>query len=116
MRRLLALRGGLPGARSKKTLIRTDGTEELLPSKIDRVKVNEGDLLLAAERAVGVALPVGQRREFDAARLPLRVVFKDVVAEAGVDGALAASVFHSGAIAIGDLKNYLLQQRLEIRP
>jgi len=39
--------GGLPGARSKKTLVRADGTEELLPSKIDRVKVNEGDLLLA---------------------------------------------------------------------
>jgi len=39
--------GGLPGARSKKTLLRADGTEELLPSKIDRVKVNEGDLLLS---------------------------------------------------------------------
>ncbi len=39
--------GGLPGARSKKTLVRADGTEELLPSKIDRVKVNEGDLLLS---------------------------------------------------------------------
>jgi cyclase len=42
--------------------------------------------------------------------------FASVFAEAGVDGALAASVFHSGAIAIGDLKNYLRQQRLEIRP
>jgi len=42
--------------------------------------------------------------------------FARVFAEAGVDGALAASVFHSGAIAIGDLKSYLRQQRLEIRP
>jgi cyclase len=42
--------------------------------------------------------------------------FARVFAEADVDGALAASVFHSGAIAIGDLKNYLRQQRLEIRP
>jgi cyclase len=42
--------------------------------------------------------------------------FASVFAEAGVDGALAASVFHSGAIAIGDLKTYLRQQRLEIRP
>ena len=42
--------------------------------------------------------------------------FAAVLAEAGVDGALAASVFHSGAIAIGDLKSYLRQQRLEIRP
>jgi N-methylhydantoinase B len=39
--------GGLPGARSKKTLLRADGSEELLPSKIDRVKVCEGDLLLS---------------------------------------------------------------------
>jgi cyclase len=42
--------------------------------------------------------------------------FARVFAEAGVDGALAASVFHSGAIAIGDLKTYLRQQSLEIRP
>jgi len=42
--------------------------------------------------------------------------FASVFVEAGVDGALAASVFHSGAIAIGDLKTYLRQQRLEIRP
>ena len=39
--------GGDPGARSKKTLIRVDGTRELLPSKIDHVKVEAGDLLLA---------------------------------------------------------------------
>jgi N-methylhydantoinase B len=39
--------GGLPGARSRKTLLRTDGSQELLPSKIDRVKVCKGDLLLA---------------------------------------------------------------------
>ncbi len=42
--------------------------------------------------------------------------FASVFTEADVDGALAASVFHSGAIAIGDLKSYLRQQRLEIRP
>jgi N-methylhydantoinase B len=37
--------GGLPGARSTKILVRTDGTRELLPSKADRIKVNVGDLL-----------------------------------------------------------------------
>jgi cyclase len=42
--------------------------------------------------------------------------FAAVFAAARVDGALAASVFHSGAIAIGDLKAYLRQQRVEIRP
>jgi N-methylhydantoinase B len=39
--------GGLPGARSKKTLVRKDGSSELLPSKVDRVKVEAGDLLIA---------------------------------------------------------------------
>ncbi len=39
--------GGLPGARSRKTLKRADGTSELLPSKIDHVKVEPGDLLIA---------------------------------------------------------------------
>ena len=42
--------------------------------------------------------------------------FAAVFAAARVDGALAASVFHSGAIAIGDLKAYLRQQHVEIRP
>ncbi len=38
--------GGEPGKRSRKVLHRTDGTEEVLPSKCDRVKVAVGDLLL----------------------------------------------------------------------
>ena len=42
--------------------------------------------------------------------------FAAVFAEADVDGALAASVFHSGAIAIGDLKRYLGERHVEIRP
>jgi len=37
--------GGLPGRRSQKILVRTDGSEELLPSKCDRIEVREGDLL-----------------------------------------------------------------------
>ncbi len=41
--------------------------------------------------------------------------FAAVFAAARVDGALAASVFHNGSIAIGDLKAYLRQQRVEIR-
>ncbi len=39
-------------------------------------------------------------------------VFKD----AGADAALAASVFHSGAIAIGDLKRRLRAAGIEVRP
>lgn len=37
--------GGLPGARSTKRLVRTDGREELLPSKCDRIQVSPGDVL-----------------------------------------------------------------------
>lgn len=42
--------------------------------------------------------------------------FRDVFNDARVDGALAASVFHSGNIAIPDLKSYLRSERIEIRP
>jgi N-methylhydantoinase B len=37
--------GGLPGGRSRKLMVRTDGSKEILPSKCDRVKVNPGDVL-----------------------------------------------------------------------
>ena len=39
--------GGLPGARSRKTLVRRDGSQQLLESKLDHVKVEAGDLLLS---------------------------------------------------------------------
>ena len=42
--------------------------------------------------------------------------FKDVFERARVDGALAASVFHSAAIDIGDLKRYLAAAGIAIRP
>lgn len=42
--------------------------------------------------------------------------FAAVFREARVDGALAASVFHSGAIALPDLKAFLRQQDIEVRP
>ena len=41
--------------------------------------------------------------------------FRDAFIEADVDGALAASVFHSGAIAIPELKHYLHRQGVAIR-
>jgi cyclase len=42
--------------------------------------------------------------------------FRDVFAIADVDGALAASVFHSAAIAIPELKRYLLAAGVRMRP
>jgi cyclase len=41
--------------------------------------------------------------------------FANVFKEANVDGALAASVFHSGQIPIPDLKHYLQDQNLQVR-
>jgi cyclase len=41
--------------------------------------------------------------------------FASVFLEAGVDAALAASVFHSGQIAIPDLKRYLKGRGIEVR-
>ncbi len=42
--------------------------------------------------------------------------FRDAFVEADVDAALAASVFHSGAIAIPDLKRELAEAGIAIRP
>ena len=42
--------------------------------------------------------------------------FKDVFQQARVDGALAASVFHSASIAIPELKRYLLAAGIAMRP
>lgn len=42
--------------------------------------------------------------------------FAQVFRDADVDGALAASVFHSGAIVISDLKRTLRGQGIEVRP
>ncbi|MBB6186736.1 imidazole glycerol phosphate synthase subunit HisF [Rhodanobacter sp. MP7CTX1] len=41
--------------------------------------------------------------------------FRDAFAQADVDGALAASVFHSGLIAIPELKHYLHGQDVAVR-
>lgn len=42
--------------------------------------------------------------------------FAEVFEQADVDGALAASVFHSGAIGVADLKRYLQGRGVAIRP
>lgn len=44
-----------------------------------------------------------------------KVHFLDAFADAGVDGALAASVFHKQIINIGDLKQYLAENGVQIR-
>lgn len=42
--------------------------------------------------------------------------FLDVFRRAGVDGALAASIFHSGELDIGELKQYLSGHAVDVRP
>ncbi len=42
--------------------------------------------------------------------------FRDVFQQAGVSGALAASVFHTGAVAIPELKSFLAGAGIEVRP
>jgi len=42
--------------------------------------------------------------------------FRDVFTKARVDAALAASVFHSGAIVISELKRQLRESGIEVRP
>lgn len=42
--------------------------------------------------------------------------FRDVFRQAGVDAALAASVFHSGTIVVRELKRQLRMDGIEVRP
>jgi cyclase len=42
--------------------------------------------------------------------------FAELFEKNAADAALAASVFHSGQIAIPDLKQYLLRKKIEVRP
>ena len=42
--------------------------------------------------------------------------FRDVFQQAGVSGALAASVFHTGSLTIPDLKAFLAGSGVEVRP
>ena len=64
------------------------------------------------------------RRVREACRVPLIASggagamehFAEVFTAARVDGALAASVFHTAAIAIPDLKRYLRERHIEVRP
>lgn len=108
------------------------------PSKMRDAKRRTLDWLAEAERRGAGEIVLncmgsdGVRRGYDleqlrAARAALGVPliasggagapehFAAVFREADVDGALAASVFHSGAIAIPDLKDFLASQGIEVR-
>jgi imidazole glycerol-phosphate synthase subunit HisF len=85
-----------------------------------------GEIVLNCMASDGVrkGYDIGQLRALrDASRVPLiasggagaQEHFATVFQEANVDGALAASVFHSGNIAIPNLKQYLKARHIEVR-
>ncbi len=95
--------------------------------------VAEAQRLGAGEVVLNCMNQDGVRRGYDLAQLKLvraaltiplvasggagePVHFRDVFRDAGVDAALAASVFHSGAIPIPSLKTYLAQEGISVRP
>jgi cyclase len=86
-----------------------------------------GEVVLNCMGSDGVrkGYDIGQLRKVrDICRVPLVASggagavehFRDVFQQASVDAALAASVFHTGAIAITDLKRELLASGIAIRP
>ena len=54
-------------------------------------------------------------KKISATALAILPHFAEAFVEADVDAALAASVFHSGAIAIPELKQFLHGQGIEVR-
>lgn len=87
------------------------GAGEIVLNCMDQDGVREGydvDQLSAARDICGVPL-------IASGGAGALAHFSDVFKTAGVDGALAASVFHKQVIEIGDLKAYLKQQSIEVR-
>jgi len=94
---------------------------------IDEVqRLGAGEIVLNCMDNDGVrrGYDIGQLRQArDRCRVPLVASggagemqhFADAFEQADVDGALAASVFHSGTIAIPALKRFLRQQQIEVR-
>ncbi len=105
------VRGGEPGMRSTKRLVRTDGSEEWLPAKCDGIKVKEGDVLYFNTWGGG---GWGDPLERDP-ELVLTDVNRGLVTE---DGAKRYGVvFRNGAIdaaATDKLRNEMRESRGEV--
>lgn len=94
--------------------------------------INEAQSRGAGEVVLNCMNQDGVRRGYDVEQLSLirehckvpliasggagdKTHFRDVFEKAGVDGALAASVFHSGEVEVPDLKRYLADTGIDIR-
>ena len=101
--------GGEPGARSKKTLVRKDGTQLLLGSKLDHIRVEAGDLLLADTWGGGGC---GDPLERDAAQVHFDVEAGLVSVEgARRYGVVIAADGSLDGDATGDLRRTLAAKR-----
>lgn len=89
-------------------------------------RLGAGEIVLNCMDSDGVrrGYDIGQLRQARAlCRVPLVASggagtpehFAEAFEQADVDGALAASVFHGGAIAIPELKRFLRQRQIEVR-
>ncbi len=112
----------------------TGDERKTVQAKRDTVEwAREAQRLGAGEIVLNCMNRDGVRRGYDIAQLkavrqavsiPLiasggageKAHFRDVFVQANVDGALAASVFHSGDLPVPDLKTYLIGEGVEIRP
>ena len=98
----------MPGSRSRKLLQRANGSEELLPSKTDRVKVEVGDLLLYETWGGG-----GCGDPFE--RDPAQVLFDVEAGLVSAEGALRYGVVLKGgrvdAKATAELRARLSRER-----
>ena len=88
------------------------GAGELLVTSIDSDGTRAGyDVTLLAELAARIPVPViasGGAGSLDD--------FREALQEGGSDAALAASVFHYGTYTVGDVKRYLAQHGVSVRP
>jgi cyclase len=88
------------------------GAGEILLTSMDRDGTKQGyDLELTKAIAKAVRIPVIAS---GGAGSPEH--FRDALTTGGADAALAASLFHFGELSIGELKRYLVSQRVTVRP
>jgi cyclase len=88
------------------------GAGEIVLNCIDHDGVRDGydlEQLRSVREVIGVPL-------IASGGAGTREHFRDVFREAQADGALAASVFHSGALRIPELKAWLTSAGIEVRP
>lgn len=87
------------------------GAGEILLTSWDRDGTREGfDLPLTGAVAAAVRVPVIASGGADSA-LHIMQAF-----EGAADAVLAASIFHDGDLTVGDVKSYLLERQVRVRP